>query len=339
MKNKLTLLLAVLFFLAAIGLARAQSQALTGAGSTFVTPLMSRWAADYQRAHPGVSINYQSIGSGGGIQQVRNRTVDFGASDAAITDAQLPQMPPLVQVAEAAGPVCLIYNLSGVSQPLHLTPAAIAGLFLGTVTYWDDRALTTANPGLHLPHTPVLLTHRADGSGTTSILTTYLAAVSPEWKQRVGSGTAVNWPVGLGGKGSEGVTELVRQSPGGLGYVELAYALQHHLPVAAVQNRAGKFIAPSAAATAAALNASRAELARDVRTPIVNAAGDDSYPIAGLTFLLLPKAARDAAHQAALRGFVHYVLTGGQAIATSLGYAPLPPAVQQIGLKALRQLP
>src|SRR6185312_8141108 len=149
-----------------------------------------------------------SIGSGGGIQQVRNRTVDFGASDAALTDAQLPQMPALVQVAEAAGPVCLIYNLSGVSQPLHLTPAAVAGLFMGTVTYWDDRALTAANPGLHLPHTPVLLAHRAD--------------VSPEWKQRVGSGTAVNWPVGLGGKGSEGVTELVRQSPGGLGYVELA---------------------------------------------------------------------------------------------------------------------
>jgi phosphate transport system substrate-binding protein len=149
----------------------------------------------------------------------------------------------------------------------------------------------------------------------------------------------VNWPVGLGGKGSEGVTELVRQSPGGLGYVELAYALQHHLPVAAVQNRAGKFIAPSASATAAALNASRAALARDVRTPIVNAAGADSYPIAGLTFLLLPKAARDAAHQAALRGFVQYVLTEGQSIATSLGYAPLPPAVQQIGLRALQQLP
>ena len=339
MKHKLTLPFAFLFCISMFGATGAPSQALTGAGSTFVTPLMSRWAADYQRAHPGVSINYQSIGSGGGIQQVRNRTVDFGASDAALTDAQLPQMPALVQVAEAAGPVCLIYNLSGVSQPLHLTPAAVAGLFMGTVTYWDDRSLTAANPGLHLPHTPVLLAHRADGSGTTSILTTYLAAVSPEWKQRVGSGTAVNWPVGLGGKGSEGVTELVRQSPGGLGYVELAYALQHHLPVAWVQNSAGKFIEPSAAATAAALAASRDSLARDVRTPIVNPPGAASYPIAGLTFLLLPKAARDAAHQAALRGFVHYVLTGGQSIAASLGYAPLPPAIQQIGLRTLQKLP
>lgn len=316
----------------------AQTAQLTGAGSTFVFPIMSRWAADYKQAHPGVDINYQSIGSGAGIQQVKNQTVDFGASDAALSNSQLTEMPAVVQIAESAGPVCLTYHLGGLQRPLRLSGPAIAGIFLGRITYWNDAAIARTNPGVQLPHKPVLVAHRSDGSGTTSIFTIYLSAVDGEWKQKVGSGTAVNWPVGLGGKGNEGVTGLVKQTEGAIGYVELAYANHNHLPVADVQNVAGQFVTPSPASTSAAIAARKAELAKDVRAPIENAPGANSYPIAGLTFLILPKDGPDLAKRQALKNFVEYVLTKGQASATGLDYAPLPASIQQLDTKLLGQL-
>ncbi|TAN22288.1 MAG: phosphate ABC transporter substrate-binding protein PstS [Acidobacteria bacterium] len=325
-----TTLLLCLLTLGAVG------QTLTGAGSTFIYPIMSRWAAAYEQAHPGVSINYQSIGSGAGIEQVRNRTVDFGASDAALTDEQLKTMPPVIQIAESAGPVCIIYNVPGLRAPLRLTGAALAGIYLGQIRYWDAAPLAAANPGVHLPHVPVLVTHRSDGSGTTAIFTSYLAKVSPEWRQRTGAGLAVRWPVGLGGKGSEGVSGLVKQMRGTIGYVELSYATTNHLGTAQIENAAGHFITASADSATAALAASAKVLERDLRTPITNAPGAASYPITGLTFLILPKNAANAGNQRALRQFVTWVLTHGQSQARALGYAPLPPAVVRVDLEALK---
>ena len=309
----------------------AQSTELTGAGSTFVYPIMARWAADFKAAHPAIAINYQSIGSGAGIQQIRNNTVDFGASDASLSDAQLRQMPAVIQIPESAGPVCITYNLP-ISQPLHLTGDALAGIFLGTITRWTDPRITQSNPGVQLPNKPILVAHRSDGSGTTSIFTTYLAAVSPEWKAKVGSGIAVNWPVGLGGKGSEGVTGVVKQTQGAIGYVELTYATGNHLPVAWMRNAAGQYVAPSTSGTSAAIAAFKTELARDVRSPIVNAPGAAAYPISGFTFLILPKDGANLAKRQALKSFVNYILTAGQKSAAAMAYAPLPPAIQKLDL-------
>lgn len=311
--------------------------AISGAGSTFVTPAMSHWTDAYQRAHSNVRINYQSIGSGGGIQQVRAGTVDFGASDVALTDDQLKTMPPILQIPETAGPVCITYNLPDVKQPLQLTSAAIAGIFLGTIKTWQDPAIAKANPGVNLPKSSIVVVHRADGSGTTGIYTEYLSAVSPEWKTKVGFGTSVGWPVGLGGKGNEGVTGQVNNAVGSIGYVELAYAVQNKLPVAAVQNLAGKFIIPSIQSTSAAIAGSKDIITADPRTPIVNppATAPDAYPISGLTFLLVPKDGTDRAKRAELKKFIQYIIGDGQAVAATLNYAPLPDSVQQFDKQQL----
>lgn len=313
---------------------------ISGAGSTFVYPAMTRWTAAYQQAHPNVQINYQSIGSGGGIQQVRAGTVDFGASDLALTDEKLKDMTPVLQVAESAGPVCVTYNLPGLSKPLNLTAAAIVGMYNGTITNWQDKAIADSNAGVSIPNVKVAIVHRADGSGTTAIFTSYLSAVDATWKSKVGTGTSVSWPVGMAGKGNEGVTGQIRQIPGSIGYIELAYAQQNNLPVAAVQNQAGKFIAPSAAGTTAAIDAFKAELASDVRNLIVNApaSAPDAYPIAGMTYLIIPKDGADRNKRAELKRFVQYVLTDGQAAAGQLNYAPLPNALQQQELGWLNQL-
>lgn len=313
---------------------------LSGAGSTFVYPVMTRWIQDYSRAHPTVQINYQSIGSGGGIQQVKSGTVDFGASDVALTDQQLAEMKPVVQIPESAGPVCITYNLPDLSEPLQLSPEALAGIFLGTIKTWHDPLLAKDNPGVKLPNNQIVVSHRAEGSGTTNIFTTYLSAVSPEWQSKVGKGNSVNWPVGIGGKGSEGVTGNIRQSPGALGYVELTYAEQNHLPVAKIKNQAGQFVAATAAATTAAINAFSSQIAQDPRSPIVNppASAADAYPISGLTFLIIPKDGAGQAKRAALKGFVQYIITDGQAVAGSLNYAPLPDGVKQYGQQQLQLL-
>lgn len=320
--------------------AQSGTIALSGAGSTFVYPAMSQWIAGYQQAHPSAQINYQSIGSGGGIQQVRVGTVDFGASDVALTDEQLKTMPAVLQIPESAGPVCITYNLPDVKQPLQLTPAAIAGIYLGTIKTWLDPEIAKANPGVKLPAGNIVVVHRADGSGTTGIFTEYLSAISPAWKSKVGFGTSVGWPVGLGGKGNEGVTGQVNNATGSIGYVELAYAQQNKLPVAAVENQAGKFILPSTASTSAAIDGAKDIIAADPRTPIVNspASAPEAYPISGLTFLIVPKDGPDHAKRSELKKFIQYIITDGQNAASALNYAPLPESVQQFDQQQLGQM-
>jgi len=312
---------------------------ISGAGSTFVNPIMSRWTSDYRKQNSNVFINYQSVGSGAGIQQVKNGLVDFGASDAPLDDQQLRAMPAVVQIPESAGPVCITYTLPGV-QNLKLTPEALSGIYLGTIKNWQDPAISQANPGVTLPNNAILVVHRSDGSGTTNIFTSYLAAVSPQWRQKVGKGISISWPVGLGGKGSEGVTGVVRQTTGAIGYVELDYAVENKLPVAAVQNKAGKFVTPSATASTAAIAAFAGDLNKDVRTPIVDppSTAPDAYPISGLTFLFLPKDGPDKVTRQALKGFAQYVISGGQDIAPQLGYSKLPESVVQLDQKLLDQM-
>ena len=304
---------------------------LIAAGSTFIYPIMTRWISDFQSNHPGVQINYQSIGSGGGIQQLKQGLVDFGASDAALDDEKLKQMPPLVQIPESAGPVCITYNLPGLQKPLRLSPNSLAGIFLGKIKNWQDPALREDNPGVTLPQTAIIVAHRSDGSGTSNIFTSYLAAVNPEWQKNVGKGISVSWPAGLGGKGSEGVTGVLKQTPGGIGYVELTYAKENNLPVAEIRNQAGNWVEPSAAGTTAAINAFADQLAKDVRTPIVNppASAKDAYPISGLTFLLVPKRPKSQERGRAVMEFIQYIVTQGQDRAESLSYAKLPEALQQ----------
>ena len=313
---------------------------LSGAGSTFVYPVMQRWIESYSHAHSNTQINYQSIGSGGGIQQVKAGTVDFGASDAALSDEQLTGMKPVIQIPESAGPVCVTYNLPELKQPLQLSGAALANIFLGKITSWQDPMIKKDNPGVQLPAAKVAVVHRAEGSGTTNAFTTYLNAVSPAWKSKVGKGNSVQWPVGLGSKGSEGVTGQVRQTPGAIGYVELTYAEQNKLPVASIKNQAGKYVAPSTTSTTAAIAAFTDQLAKDPRAPIVDApaSAPDAYPISTLTFLIIPKDGPDQAKRTALKSFIQYVITDGQSIAGTLAYAPLPDGVKQYDQQAINQM-
>jgi phosphate transport system substrate-binding protein len=311
---------------------------LTGAGATFPYPLYSKWFDVYQK-ETGVKINYQSIGSGAGIQQVKAGTVDFGASDAALSNQRLKEMPRAVlHFPTAAGAVVLAYNMDGVSQPLNLTSDIIAGIYLGKVTQWNDKAIAAVNPGVALPPSPILAVHRSDGSGTTNIFTTYLSVVSRSWKELVGANTSVSWPVGIGGKGNEGVAGLVRQTPGSIGYVELAYAKQNHLAYAHVRNAAGKFIEPTLASTTAAAQGAAAMLAKDVRTPIANSSSPDAYPIAGMTFLLVYKDQKDADKGKALVDFIRWANSKGQEINETLEYARLPEPVVKVNEATLMQL-
>jgi phosphate transport system substrate-binding protein len=313
---------------------------IIGAGSSFIYPAMTHWVGDYQASHPGVQINYQSIGSGGGIQQLKDGVLDFGASDAALDDQQLKEMPPLVQIPESAGPVCMTYNLPELKTPLKLTAETLSGIYLGKIKSWRDAAIKKDNPGLALPNYGIVVAHRADGSGTTNIFTTYLAQVSPAWEKQVGKGISVNGPVGLGGKGNEGVTGVVKNTPGGIGYVELIYATQNNLPVALLRNRAGNWILPSAASATAAIDAFSVELNKDVRAPIVDApaTAKDAYPITGLTFLLVPLTGKTAAKGQAVRDFVEYIVGPGQGEAEKMEYAKLPAAVQQQDENLLAQV-
>ena len=315
----------------------SQQNKIIGAGSTFINPIMTHWISDFQSSHPGVQINYQSIGSGGGIQQLKQGLVDFGASDAALDDEKLKEMPALVQIPESAGPVCITYNVPNVSAPLKLSAATLAGIYLGQIKTWQDAAIKKDNPGVNLPNTAVAVTHRSDGSGTTNIFTNYLAKVSPDWEKRVGKGLSVNWPVGVGGKGSEGVSGLVRQTPGSIGYVELSYATENKLPVAQIKNQAGSWVGPSPTSATAAIDAFHEELAKDVRTPIVDppASAKDAYPISGLTFLLVPKQGKDPAKENMVKQFVQFIVTQGQSSAEDLQYSKLPESLAQQDQKLL----
>ncbi|MFZ0294863.1 MAG: phosphate ABC transporter substrate-binding protein PstS [Candidatus Sulfotelmatobacter sp.] len=313
------------------------NNSIIGAGSTFIYPIMTRWISAFQQSHPDVQINYQSIGSGGGIQQLKNGLIDFGASDAALDDEQLKEMPSLLQIPESAGPVCITYNLPELKSPLKLSAETLSGIFLGKITSWQDPLIKKENKGVSLPNHAILVSHRSDGSGTTNIFTTYLAAVSPDWAKSVGKGISVKWPVGVGGKGSEGVTGVVRQAPGAIGYVELSYAKDNNLPVALIRNQAGNWEEPTAAGTTAAIDAFHNELATDVRTAIVDppASAKDAYPISGLTYLLVPKDGQDGGKRQMVKEFIEYVITDGQASADSLFYAKLPSGLADQDQKLL----
>ncbi|HXF94867.1 MAG TPA: phosphate ABC transporter substrate-binding protein PstS [Gemmatimonadales bacterium] len=310
----------------ATGPASAQVR-LNGAGATFPYLIYSSWITTYNRQTPGVQINYQSIGSGGGIRQFSEQTVDFGASDAPMTDSAIAAIDGnVLHVPTVLGAVVPTYNLPGLSAPIRFTPAVLADIFLGKITRWNDPRLAAANPGVTLPRLDIVVVHRSDGSGTTFVWTDYLSKVSPEWAQRVGRGTSVRWPVGLGGRGNEGVTATVRQTPGALGYVELGYAEQTRLPVGQVQNRAGNFVTPTVQSVTAAAAGALADLGPDTdfRVSLTNPGGAQAYPISSFTWLLVRKEYPDATKARELVRFIWWALTRGQAQAPALGYAPLP---------------
>jgi phosphate transport system substrate-binding protein len=339
-KRALAVLLGLAFLaaLVPVTLAHAAGGNLTGAGATFPYPIYSKWF-DMYHEKTGIEINYQSIGSGGGIQQIKAGTVDFGASDAALSDARLKEMPRrIIHFPTVGGAVVMAYNLPSVRQPLNLTPDLITGIYKGNITVWNDKRIAAVNPGVALPPAPILPVHRSDGSGTTNIFTTYLSAVSGWWKETVGANTSVSWPVGTGAKGNEGVSGMIRQTPGTIGYIELAYAKQNKLPMALVQNRSRKFIQPTIASTTAAAEGAAPMLAKDVRYPIVNSPAPDAYPICGLTFLLVYQDQKDADKAHALATFIDWAIHDGQAVAPTLDYAPLPEAVVKVNEASLRKL-
>jgi phosphate transport system substrate-binding protein len=299
---------------------------LTGAGATFPYPIYSKWFSDYAKA-TGVKINYQSIGSGGGIRQLSEQTVDFGASDAPMSDDDIAKAKggPVLHIPTVLGADVITYNLPGVSTALKLTPEVIAGIFLGSIKKWNDTRITSLNSGVSLPSQDILVVHRSDGSGTTYIFTDYLNTAAPAWKS-VGKGKEVKWPVGVGAKGNEGVSGQVKQTPGAIGYVELAYAKQNSLPIAAVRNRSGQFVAASVSAvTAAAAGVAKSlPASTDYRLSIVDAPGADSYPISSFTWILVYQHQPDATKGKKLVDFLNWALTDGEAEASTLDYAPLP---------------
>jgi phosphate transport system substrate-binding protein len=298
---------------------------INGAGATFPFPLYSKWFSEYRKLHPSYEFNYQSIGSGGGIKQITEKTVDFGASDAPLSDAELAKAPGLLNIPSVLGSVVLAYNLPGISA-LNLSGSALAGIFLGTVSKWNDPTITKDNPGVKLPETAITVAYRSDGSGTNYVFTDYLAKVSADFKTKVGVGKSVKWPTGLGGKGNEGVTGLVKSTPGAIGYLELAYAMQNQLPVAAIQNADGAFVKPTIEATSAA--AVGVAMPADFRVSITNAPGKGAYPISSFTYLLVYKDQANKEKGPAVISFLKWAVTDGEQFAPALYYAPLPAAVQ-----------
>jgi phosphate transport system substrate-binding protein len=300
---------------------------LNGAGATFPYPMYSKWFSEYHKAHPDIEINYQSIGSGGGIRQVLAGTVDFGASDGPMSDEQLAQSKTkILHVPTVLGAVVPAYNVPGVSGELKFTPQALAGIFLGKVTAWNDAAIATANPGVNLPNQPIVIVHRSDGSGTTYIFTDYLSKVSPEWQGLVGKNTSVKWPVGVGGKGNEGVAGMIRQMSGAIGYIELIYAVQNHIAYGSLKNASGSFVKASLSSVTAAA-ASVKSMPADFRVSITNAPGSDAYPISSFTWLLIPEHSKDASKGKILADFLNWMVGDGQKMTADLTYAPLPEAV------------
>jgi phosphate transport system substrate-binding protein len=330
----------------AVGLtatACAQQILINGAGATFPYPIYSKWFDEYHKRFPNLQFNYQSIGSGGGIKQITVGTVDFGASDGPMTDQQIAEFRTkrgagILHFPTVMGADVPVYNIPGVTQSLNFTPDALAGIFLGKITKWNDPELTKANPGVKLPANNIVVVHRSDGSGTTYIWVDYLCKVSKEWETKVGRGTSVNWPVGLGGKGNEGVSGQVKQIPNSMGYVELIYAIQNKIPYGKVRNSAGVFVEASlAGVTAAAAGAAKA-MPDDFRVSITNAPGKDAYPISSFTWLLVPEKIADATKRKAIKDFVAWMLTDGQKTTSALSYAPLPQAVVAKEQKAIAKI-
>jgi phosphate transport system substrate-binding protein len=334
--KKILLGVSLLLALGAIAMAQSGTVLLNAAGATFPYPIYSKWFDVYHQAHPNVQINYQSIGSGGGIRQLQAGTVDFGASDGPMTDEQLAQSKfKVLHFPTVLGADVPSYNIPGVSAELNFTQKALAGIYLGTITKWNDPAITSANPGVNLPANDIVVVHRSDGSGTTYIFTDFLSKASDEWKNKVGRATSVNWPVGLGGKGNEGVSGLVKQTPNSIGYIELVYAAQNGIAFGKVQNAAGKFVkADLASVTAAAAGAAK-DMPEDFRVSITNAPGAGAYPISSFTWLLIPAQIQDAAKREAIKDFLKWMLTQGQGYNEGLTYAQLPKPVITKELKAI----
>jgi phosphate transport system substrate-binding protein len=301
---------------------------LNGAGATFPYPMYSKWFSKYHDAHPDIQFNYQSIGSGGGIRQVLAGTVDFGASDGPMTDEQLAQAKTkILHVPTVLGAVVPAYNVSGVSGEIKFTPDVLAGIFLGKITNWNDKGIASANPGVNFPKDePIVVIHRSDGSGTTFIFTDYLSKVSSDWQSQAGKGTSVKWPVGLGGKGNEGVAGMIRQMQGSIGYIELIYAVQNKITYGTVRNAAGAFVKASLDSVTAAA-ASVKSMPADFRVSITNAPGKDAYPISSFTWLLIPAQSKDAAKGKIIADFLNWMVDDGQKMTADLTYAPLPASV------------
>jgi phosphate transport system substrate-binding protein len=337
MRKIVLLLVCVLLPLAVFG-----QTTLNGAGATFPYPIYSKWFSEYHKNHSEVQINYQSIGSGGGIRQVTEGTVEFGASDMPMTDDQLKEAQTklktkVLNIPTVLGAVVPVYNVPGVSGEMKFTPDVLAGIFLGRITNWNDKAISSVNPDLKFPNQEIIVVHRSDGSGTTFIWTDYLSKVSADWKAQVGSGTSVKWPKGLGGKGNEGVAGSVRQLAGSLGYVELIYAVQNKIPYGSVKNGAGVFVKASLEGVTAAA-ASAPKMPADFRVSITNAPGKDAYPISSFTWLLIPSQSKDPAKGKILADFLNWMITDGQGITSALSYAPLPENVAAKVKETIKQV-
>jgi phosphate transport system substrate-binding protein len=319
--------IALLCLTLALALPVLAQTTLNGAGATFPNPMYQKWFSEYHKSHPEIQFNYQSIGSGGGIRQVLAQTVDFGASDGPMTDEQLSQAKmKILHIPTVLGAVVPAYNIPGVSGEVKFTPELLAAIFLGTITNWNDAAISKVNPGVSFPNQEIIVIHRSDGSGTTYIFTDYLSKVSSDWANSTGKGTAVKWPKGLGGKGNEGVAGQIRQLPGSIGYVELIYAVQNNIPYGSVKNSSGTFIKASLGSVTAAA-ASVKSMPADFRVSITNAPGKDAYPISSFTWLLIPTQSKDAAKGKIINDFLNWMVDDGQKMTADLTYAPLPQNV------------
>ena len=316
---------------------------INGAGATFPYPIYSKWFDVYHQKNPNVELNYQSVGSGAGIKQVTEGTVDFGASDGPMNDDQLKAFQDkrgtqILHFPTVLGAAVPTYNVPGVTGSLNFTPEALAGIFLGKITKWNDPAIAGANKGVNLPANDIVVVHRSDGSGTTYMWTDYLSKVSDEWKNKVSKATSVNWPVGLGGKGNEGVTGLIKQTPNSIGYVELIYALQNNIPYGMVKNAAGNFVKADVASVSAAAAGSVKDMPADFRVSITNASGKTAYPISSFTWLLIPAKIQDPAKRDAIKAFLKWMLTDGQSYCEQLSYAKLPKEVVEREEKAINNI-
>ena len=330
--------LVLLFVCVLLALPVVGQTTLNGAGATFPNPMYSKWFSEYGKLNSGVQINYQPIGSGGGIRQVTAGTVDFGASDMPMTDKQLQEANfKILNIPTVLGAVVPAYNIPGVSGEIKFTPDALAGIFLGRISKWNDKAITSVNPGMNFPDANIIVVHRSDGSGTSFIWTDFLSKVSPDWKSQVGSDTSVKWPIGMGGKGNEGVAGLIRQLSGSIGYVELIYAVQNKIPYGSVRNSSGAFVKASLESVTAAA-ASAPKMPADFRVSITNAPGKEAYPISSFTWLLIPAQSKDPAKGKILNDFLNWMVTDGQKMTTALTYAPLPDNVAAKVKDAIKQV-
>ena len=339
--NRLALALAALLAALAFpaGTAVAQKIQIVGAGATFPFPIYSKWFSEYNKLHPEIEINYQSIGSGGGIRQLTNQTVFFGASDGPMTNEQLSAAPGgVLHFPTVLGGVVPVYNIPGVATELKFTGKVLADIYLGKITKWNDPAIAGLNSGVSLPGTDIAVVHRSDGSGTTYIWVDYLSKVSPEFKKKVGVATSVNWPTGVGAKGNEGVAGIVKQTPGALGYVELIYALQNKIDFGSVQNMAGEFVRSSLASVTAAAAGATSAMPKDFRVSITNAPGKDVYPISSFTWMLFFENPKDKARAKVMVDFFKWAITDGQRFCAGLGYAPLPKEVVALEMEALKRI-